>query len=50
MREWKAEVGWKLRVLCGGSYVCNPGGVCTISGEVCSTTSGVRRSKEGVIV
>ena len=22
MREWKAEVGWKLRVLCGGSYVC----------------------------
>ena len=22
MRECKAEVGWKLRVLCGGSYVC----------------------------
>ena len=24
MRECKAEVGWKLRVLCGGSYVCDP--------------------------
>ena len=33
MRERKAEVDVKLRVLCGGGYVCNQAGVtCDLRG------------------
>jgi len=57
MRKQKAEVRGKLRVLDGGSYVCcMEETTCvirrelrTISETTRSTTSGIRRSEEGVI-
>ena len=46
MKEWKAEVEWKLLVLCEGSYVCESGELRVIEETTCSTISGVRRSNQ----
>jgi hypothetical protein len=35
MREWKAEVGWKFCVLCGGSDVCLCGEATSVTPNEC---------------